>query len=365
MALIIREILPSDAGMVREFNARLAAAGVTFALPAHIGELLQRQGGTQIPYQTEYVLTDGSAVHGGYILKHEQMFADGSGFDVGNYQLPLSEGIVDRRYAMVGLQLIRNALERQPRLYCLGMGSAGRPLPQLLKRLGWSVAPVPFFFRIEHAGAFAREIRWLRRKPVARWALDACRYTGVLAATVALGRARRRLSGAPADIEWVEVPDLPAEVDALFEDVRSQYGLLCDRRAAAMQGKLPRDNKLSRCLLYRGGVLRGWAVLSQSSLQGHLQFGNMSLGCIVDGMAAPGDVDALVHAASARLQSSGCDLQVSNQTHPAWIAALRRHGFYGGPSNFILALSPALIAAKGAGSLLHFTRADGDGPINL
>jgi hypothetical protein len=72
----------------------------------------------------------------------------------------------------------------------------------------------------------------------------------------------------------------------------------------------------------------------------------------------------LVAEACRRLEAAGCDLLVSNQSHPAWISALRRQGFFRGPSNFVLALSPPLAAARAAGCL-HFNRADGDGPINL
>jgi hypothetical protein len=65
------------------------------------------------------------------------------------------------------------------------------------------------------------------------------------------------------------------------------------------------------------------------------------------------------------LEEARCDLLVSNQTHPVWIESLRRQGFFRGPSNFILALSPAFEACRPAGSSAHFNRADGDGPINL
>lgn len=366
MSTIIRKVLPSDAESIRAFNARLAQTGITFALPAGPDKLLQRRSGTESPYQSEYIFIQDSVVRGGYILKHEQMFAGPGGFDVGNYQLPLSEGIIDRRYAMVGLQLIRHALVSQQRLYCLGMGSIARPLPQLLKRLGWSIVQVPFYFRIEHAWAFAREMRWLRQKPAMRWALDVARFSGLLAGAVAMTRLQRRLRRARLeDVELCEIAELPDAIDGIFDAVRGDYGLLCDRRSAAMQGKLPRDSRLSNWLLYRRGSLRGWVVLSHSQLHGHLQFGNMSLGSIVDGLAAPADVDALISAACARLRALGCDLLVSNQSHPAWMAALRRHGFFSGPSNFVLALSPALVAARGAGAVMHFNRGDGDGPINL
>ena len=366
MPLVIRELAPDDAELVRAFNARLAKAGVTFSFPMRRDELLPRDPGSDAPFQDAYVLTDGAAVRGGYILKEERLCATGTLFAAGNYQLPLSEGIVDRRYALAGLQLIRDALARQPRLYCLGMGSTERPLPQLLTRLGWTVSKVPFLFRVERAGRFARELRWVRQRRAWRRILDLARYSGALALYVGLSRLRRRVFSArpPRDLTLHPTASFPADVDELFLRVRESYGLLCDRRAAAMNRKLPpADPKLFRLLAYRSGRLVGWVSYSRSQLNEHAQFGDMALGCIVDGLAEPEVIDALVSSACARL--AGCDLLVSNQSHPAWIAALRRQGFSLGPSNFVLALSPALAAAADRGRPMHFTRADGDGPINL
>lgn len=367
MPMSIREMNVGDAGEIRAFNSRLERAGVSFAFPIDSHDLMQEEPGIDAPFQTAYVLTEGSAVRGGYILKDERLFAGGECFVAGNYQLPLSEGIVDRKYGIVGVQLIRDALARQPRLYCLGMGSTGRPLPQLLSRLGWAVSRVPFLFRIENARNFTREIRWLRQRVRYRHVLDVARATGILGGFVGLARLRRRVftTRIPPDIAVREVPRLPEDIDELFSRVHGDYGLLCDRRAAAMNKKLPpQDAKLSRLLLYRSGKLAGWVVFSRSHLRNHPQFGNMTLGCIVDGLAAPGDVAMLVGEACKRLAAASCDLLVSNQLHPAWISALRRHGFLAGPSNFVLALSPQL-AARAVGTLMHFTRADGDGPINL
>jgi hypothetical protein len=367
MALSIREMTAADAAPIGEFNARLAQAGVGFAFPVESSGLMQKQVGSAAPWQTAYVLTDGSAIRGGYILKEEQLFVGAECFPAGNYQLPLSEGIVDRRYAIVGLQLIRDALARQSRLYCLGMGSTARPLPRLLSRLGWSVATVPFLFRIENAGNFALEIRWLRQRRALRHLLDMARRTGALAAFTGLGRMRRRMFAArlPADAAIAPVATLPDEIDELFSCVRGDYGLMCDRRAAAMRKKLPDDDpRLSRLVLRRVGKVAGWVVCSRSRLREHLQFGNMTLGCIVDGLGSPADIALLVAEACRRLRAANCDLLVSNQSHPVWIAALRRQGFLIGPSNFVLALSPEL-ATRAAASPRHFTRADGDGPINL
>src|SRR5580658_4681638 len=252
---------------------------------------MPREPGVEAPCQTAYVLTDGAAVHGGYILKDEQLFARGELFSGGNYQLPLSEGIVDRRYAIVGVQLIKDALARQPRLYSLGMGGMARPLPRLLQRLGWAVSEVPFLFRIENVRNFTQEIRWLRQRRAFRYALDLARYSGALPVFTTAARLHRGVFGfkPPADASFTEVPSLPEEVDELFSRVAGEYGLMCDRRAAAMRKKMPPlDPKLSRLLLYRSGKLAGWVILSCSHLSNHKQFGNMTLGSIVDGLAAAG-----------------------------------------------------------------------------
>jgi hypothetical protein len=368
MAVSIRELCADDTDAVGQFNARLASAGVSFRFPTAPSELPRADRVGDAPYQTAYVLTDGSAVRGGYILKQERIFAGGEWVSAGNYQLPLSEGIIDRRYAMVGLQLIKDALARQSRLYSLGMGGTARPLPQLLSRLGWAVSEVPFLFRVEHPGAFTREIRWLRQRTRLRLLLDTAYRTGMLAGMVGLARMRRRVSGSriPATVSIDQVQELPSDIDEIFSTVRGDYGLLCDRTASAMRQKLPpQDAKLVRLVLSRSGKLDGWIVLSLSRLNNHTQFGNMTLGCVVDGLAAAEDIDVLVAEGSRRLEAGGCDLLVSNQSHPAWIYALRRQGFLRGPSNFVLALSPPLAAARAAVGCAHFNRADGDGPINL
>jgi hypothetical protein len=368
MAVSIHELCADDTDAVRQFNARLASAGVSFAFPAAPSELMQAEPAGDAPYQSAYVLTDGSAVRGGYILKHERIYAGGEWVSAGNYQLPLSEGIIDRKHAMVGLQLIKDALARQPRLYCLGMGGTARPLPQLLSRLGWSVSEVPFLFRIEHPGAFTREIRWLRQRARLRILLGAAYHTGMLAGLVGLARMRRRVFGrrVPANVSIDQVQELPPYIDEIFSKQRADYGLLCDRTAAAMRRKLPpEDPRLVRLILSRSDKPEGWIVYSLSRLSNHTQFGNMTLGCVVDGMAAKKDVDILVAEACRRLEAGGCDLLVSNHSHPAWISALRRQGYLQGPSNFVLALSPALVAVRATVTCAHFNRADGDGPINL
>ena len=113
----------------------------------------------------------------------------------------------------------------------------------------------------------------------------------------------------------------------------------------------------------------GWALVFDSPLQGHKQFGDMRLGTLVDCLALPGHEGDVVLAAREHLRARGVDLVVSNQQHAAWGKALRRHGFLKGPSNYALAVSKGLRAAlepwEDSAPRIHMTRGDGDGPIHL
>jgi hypothetical protein len=127
-------------------------------------------------------------------------------------------------------------------------------------------------------------------------------------------------------------------------------------------------------------------------MEGHKQFGDMRVGTIVDCLAPPESAGDVIRAAAGLLEQRRVDLIVSNQLHRAWCTALVESGFRMGPSNYLLALSPALSGAAGGektrpqagvdrlkpvpplqadvGRLkptppFHFNRGDGDGPIHL
>ncbi len=89
----------------------------------------------------------------------------------------------------------------------------------------------------------------------------------------------------------------------------------------------------------------------------------------MDGLAAPEDVAAVVSAAARFLESRGVDLIISDQSHEACGAALRREGFFPGPSNYVIGVSPktAGLAAPFEERVrqAHINRGDGDGPIHL
>ena len=98
--------------------------------------------------------------------------------EVANYQSPLSEGICDKKYGLVGMQMIRHMQQQRPYLFVVGMGDPANPLPRLLRASNWTVFPVPFLFRVENAGRFLREIRTLRSSAAKRMAASVAALTG-------------------------------------------------------------------------------------------------------------------------------------------------------------------------------------------
>ena len=111
----------------------------------------------------------------------------------------------------------------------------------------------------------------------------------------------------------------------------------------------------------------GWAVVLDTQMKNHKQFGDMRVGTIVDCLAPPDDAATVVRAATRTLEKRGVDLIVSNQLHAAWCAGLAGAGFRRGPSNFLFALAPALAALleDAEDGDIHINRGDGDGPIHL
>jgi hypothetical protein len=335
---------------VRAFNQRIAASHQELPESPCDAALM--------PGSEVFLATEGSAVRGGYILRRQRFFVAGKEIPAAHYRLPLSEGVVDRQYATLGLRLVRDALAREPRLYALGMSSWSRPLPQMLRRLGWRMCEVPFHFKVLHASRFLRNIRVMRTSPLRRLALDAAALTGA-------GWLGMKVIGHGARVapqKQKNVRTFAPWADPLWESSCNSYGLVAERNAATLDALYPAsDDRFLRVC-----TAAGWTVMLDTQMRDHLQFGEMRVGSIIDCFASPADAPAVTRAAAAALEQRGVDLIISNQLHHAWSEALLQAGFRKGPSNFLLALSPALAqCVPGPDTGIHFNRGDGDGPIHL
>ena len=360
--MVIEPYRREHVAAVRAFNRRLREGGETeFVFPEDsVPDWLPKQDGRRI-FQEFFVASDESGVHGGYIIKHQDFSIRGASVPVGYYHLPLSEGIVDKTYGLLGSQLLLDALRRQPLMYALGMGGFDRPLPRMLKGIGWKMRAVPFYFKVMRPFRFLRNIQPLRTTSLRRWAVDALAFSGVGSVGVRLLQARL-----PRRTQLEIVPHFSVWTDNLWERSRAAYTMVGARDATTLNILYPPDS--DRFTRIRMGA-RGWAVVLDSQMHRHKYFGDLRVGTIADCFAAPADAHTVISAATDVLRSRGVDLIVSNQSHHAWCAALDRSGFREGPSNFIFAASKKLTVLLDPFEKfvadIHLTRGDGDGPIHL
>jgi hypothetical protein len=367
---VIQPYKPEHEPAVRAFNERLIRGGSPYRFPASsTSRWLPREEGRQT-FIEGFVALDGALVRGGYLIKHQPFALCGQlRADVFNMQLPLSESIVDPAFGSVGVQMLSTAVRRHPRVFCLGMGGIETPLGKLLEAMGWTLALVPFFFHVVNAGLFLKEIRVLRTTPQLRFALDLAAATGL--GTLAFRSWQAVLSRASFRPTVTEVvARFEAWADAIWERAFPSYSLIALRDASELNLLYgATDRRPIRLRVTENGRDLGWAVVFDTQMTNHKQFGAMRLGSIVDCLAIPGEEQAVVRAATHHLRRLQVDLIVSNQSHRAWRHALRRCGYLRGPSNYGFVASKGLFSALAPWSvqaeLIHMTRGDGDGPINI
>jgi hypothetical protein len=368
MPILIQPYREEHESAVRDFNHRLQSGGAdpdlvffTFARP----RFLPYSEGANL-YQEYFVALENGVVRGGYALKRQNFFfCDGVVRNVGYYHHPLSEGIVNKAYASVGALLLKDAMNRSPLLYCLGMGGYDRPLPTMLIRLGWAHFAVPFYFNVVHPNVFFRELQALRTSTFRRGLLNLAAWSGTGWAGVKTIQGLRKLRAPkPGSFTSQRVEDFSDWADPLWEQARKEYAMTAVRDGQTLRTLYPGgDTHFTRLRVARGGRDIGWAVVGERRKDE--KYGAMRVGSIVDCWAAPDNALPVVQAASAALVDQGVDLIVSNQSHPLWARALEHGGFLNAASNFIFAAGKNLTALlqpfSENQSRLHFTRSDGDG----
>jgi hypothetical protein len=372
MAIEIRGFAPEHVPEVQAFNRRLAQKGIDFQFPeAPESSWLPRRDSIPL-FQEHYVAVEGATVRGGYILKPQAFAVRGQVQMITNIQLPLSEGIIDPRYRMLGVQLLKDALARQPVLFGLGMGGEDQPFPRLLKILKWRLVSCPFYFRVARPFRFLREIVYLRRQRSRRVLLDSLAFTGLGWLGLKALHQWKDWQGSRGSLAATcrMVPEFSSWADDLWARSKNAYALIAVRDASILNTLYPAHNKrFLRLQVQSQDKAIGWAVLMDTALANHKQFGNMRLGSLVDCLALPGCEQDVVRAATRLLLERGVDLIVTNQLHRAWGEALKRTSFLSGPSNFLFVVSPAMAALlepfEATADQFHMTRGDGDGPIHL
>jgi hypothetical protein len=364
------QIEPFDAGRsaaVVEFNRRMAAHGSSWQFPERPEpSWLARQEGDSL-FQEFFLASDGEAIRGAYALQHRAIALRGVQQPCANWYLPISEGFVDPRFAMVAPSLLRDLLRRHPANFVLGMNGIDSGLTQLARRFGFEPRLLPSFVRIQHGGRFVQEARFIRKRQAFARVLDVAAATGLARLGATLVRLALqngpRLGGASVE----SVPEFGAWADELWQRCRARYSFVELRDAATLARIYPAGRpRVERLCISRDGQAIGWAVLQHAKMQDNPNFGSLHVGRITDCFAAPEDAAVVVRAAADALAERGVDLMLSNQSHPAWCTALRRNAFLPAPSNFAFApsaeLGKQIRAIDPDGRDMHLNRGDGDGP---
>ena len=372
MAIVIQPYRPEHEPAVQEFNRRLqqSSGDPNLVFSSKATPRWLPPANNKPVWNEFFVAVEGSFVRGAYGLKQEAIFVRGKGTQrVACYHHPLSEGIIDRSYASVGVLLARDALARQPFLYALGMGGSDRPIAKMLKALAFSLTPIPFYFRVVHPHKFLVEMQALRQS---RWRATMMNFaaatgTGWLAIKTAQGAASLR--SRPGDFVVEEIGEFSDWADDLWNGAKDTVSVATVRDANTLRLLYsPQAITVKRLRISRGGSPIGWAIIGERRKDP--KFGKMRVGSIVDCWASPENAPAVVKAATQALEKDGVDLIASNQSHQVWCRAFERGGFLKGPSTFIFAASKKLTELLQPldenRASFHITRADGDGlPANF
>jgi hypothetical protein len=315
---------------------------------------------------TKYIAIDEqAAARGGFLLMEQRGWLNGGSIRVANYQAPVSEGILNPRYGMVGLHMVRFIQREWPCAFVVGMGTADRPLPRLLSAAGWSVREVPFFFRIVRARRVFRNLRPLYARTWSGLGARIAANTGAGWLAASLLHTRPPLHEAlPLQIDRLHTWN--NDVDELWQRTAHECAFAVTRDRPTLRALYPLDDRRYAAYAFTSnGKLRGWAVCAVTAMRDHKYFGDLRVATILDAWSEPDAAGSIVALLTQHLRRT-VDLIISNQSHRVWTAAFRRAGFASARSNYLLALSRPLTAAiGGATDRLHVTRGDGDGRIHL
>jgi hypothetical protein len=352
---------------VHEFNCRLAAGGAPWHFPEDpLPDWLPRED-ERPPFQEFFLLLEGEDVRGAYALKHQEVSFWGQVKATGNLNLPISEGMINPRYSLVGSQLVNDAVRREPLNFVVGIGGEDMRIARILRAMGWQLTSVPFYFKVLNGYRFLRQIQYLRKSRLNALLLD-------LAAVSGAGWIGAKAANAVLERPWRGDGTLVAEVveqfgswaDDVWNACANRYAFASVRTSEVLNRVYPaaHDHR-TRLKVSDGHRVLGLAVL-QEERNLHSYFGDMRVGMILDCLSLPEDADWVVRAAARVLRQQGMDVALLNHSHPAWCGALRRAGFLQGPTNFLFAASKQLadflvsIDANARGRFVM--RSDGDWP---
>src|SRR5215813_2309701 len=192
----IRYAEKSDLAAVARLNRRLKAGGRDDEMPldpALPGEAQYRPEGFPV-YRRMMIAEDGQEVRAAMLLYHHNVFIKGEKRDFCWADMPVSEGIVNHKYSLAIIQLMKRATDYQPFLMTMGVGTPEIEAFRFLVKLGWRWSLAPFYFYPVRVTKTLLGLRYFKGRPKLRYAALLGAFSGARAGLSGLLSLRRHLS---------------------------------------------------------------------------------------------------------------------------------------------------------------------------
>jgi hypothetical protein len=355
-SLCLRPLEYADNQAVRDFNNRLQSSGteVPFLLPEWSAERCSH------PKQP-WLLLAGNDIRGGVLLtQHRARIGSDEQIAV-NIQAPLTEAVINPQFASLSVGLFREIQRRFTFAYAVGMGGLDKPMPRLLKALKWQVDLTPFRFVPLNVGRVATSVKAIRDR-IPPLLMPFTELAGTL--VTPLFRQVLSIRGA-RDLGVVSKAEESTAAVAVAWAAMSRsinFGLTRDINAAAALYAV-NENEI---VLQRRSDPRCVAVVRIRHLDTRSPFAGLTVATVLE-LLAPNEreVGLLSRQVLGYLARCDVDIAVTNISNAAHVRSLDGSGWLRGPSNYVLALSPAMASAGVTADTSYVTRTDGDGRLNL
>ena len=377
----IRFAADDDIPAVARFNQRLRAGGrdeqitLRLSLP---GEERYRPAGFPM-YRRMMIAVDGIEVRAAVLLYHSNIFIRGKKQDFCWLDMPISEGIIDRRYSLAIVQLVKAVSRYESFMMSTGAGPEDKVSFRLLTKLGWRHHAVPFFFYPVKVTKILLGLSYIKKHAKLRYGALLGAYSGLGAGSSGLLALRRRIAAGLSRYEYSMEKVFDDWADRIFEDCLPDYGVVMRSDATTLNILHPPDKPgITRLRVRRKGAKRdagrnggedaGWILVANKQMKNNHHFGDLKVGTLVDGLGRAADAPALVTAGINHLVETGADIIVANFSHAAWVEACRRSGMFAGPDSYYHFVSPGgspLFEDSCPPREIHVTRGHSNGTWSL
>ena len=367
----------SDIVAIARLNSRLKEGGRPDEMPldpALPGEAEYRPEGFPL-FRQMLIAEDGQEVRAAMMLCHHNVYINGGKLDFCWTKMPLSEGIVNVKYSLAIIQLMKKALDYQPFLMGLGAGNPDSEGYRFFVKLKWRYQSIPFFFYPVKVGKVLRGLRYFKDNPMLHYGALLGTYSGAGAGLSQMLNLRRRFStkkfGSLSLYEVMQVEGFDDWADRIFSTSIDDYPVAIRSDATSLNIVYPPSDHRYVRLRVRKKVTKqdaGWIVVASKQMSDNHYFGDLNVGTLVDGFGRSEDISLLVSAGLDHLIGTGVDLIVANFSHTAWMEACRSAGMFSGPSNYQIFVSPKgmpLLNESFPLHRIHLARGHSDGMDNL